>query len=351
MTITTRTSQPAVGREWRLRRRPQEQVRDGDFEMVDAPVPQPQPGQALVQTLYVSLDPASRIWISEREGYRPPLPLGEILPASALSRVVASASDEWQPGDLVYGPTGWREWACIGRDTKLNRAVMSIPAQIARDTSFPLPSLLGVAGSSGITAMVGLDQVAAAQSGETVVVSAASGAVGMAVGQIARLRGCRAVGITSGADKCRWLVDTLGFDAAIDRNLPDWREQLADATPDGVDVNFENVGGAVMEATLARMNQNGRVALCGLISGYNQGGAMAADYSPILMKRLNVRGFIASDYIKLWPEMQTQLIDWVRDGKLFHQATVVEGFEQIPATFNRLFDGDKLGKLLVRVAA
>jgi NADPH-dependent curcumin reductase CurA len=202
---------------------------------------------------------------------------------------------------------------------------------------------------TGLTAYFGLLDLGRPKPGETVVVSAAAGAVGSVVGQIAKIKGCRAVGIAGGPDKCRHIVEDLGFDAAVDYKRADWREQLAAATPDGIDVNFENVGGEIMEAVMARMNLFSRMPLCGMISGYNTGEPMRGDFSPILMRRIEVRGFIVIDFMEKFAEGAMQLAQWVVEGKLKHRETIVDGLENAPVAVNKLFDGGNIGKLVVKL--
>jgi NADPH-dependent curcumin reductase CurA len=202
---------------------------------------------------------------------------------------------------------------------------------------------------TGLTAYFGLLELGRPKAGETVVVSAAAGAVGSIVGQIAKIKGCRAVGIAGGPDKCRHIVEDLGFDAAVDYKRADWREQLAAATPDGIDVNFENVGGEIMEAVMARMNLFSRMPLCGMISGYNTGEPMRGDFSPILMRRIELRGFIVIDFMEKFAEGAMQLAQWVVEGKLKHRETIVDGLENAPVAVNKLFDGGNIGKLVVKL--
>jgi hypothetical protein len=213
-----------------------------------------------------------------------------------------------------------------------------------------LPALLGVCGATGLTAYFGLTDLGAPKAGETLLVSAASGAVGSIVGQIGKILGMRVVGVTGGPEKCRHIVQDLGFDAAVDYRAPDWRDQLAVATPTGIDINFENVGGDIMDAVLHRMNLHSRFVLCGMISGYNDGGTARGDFTQLLMKRITLRGFIILDYAPRFAEGVLQLVQWLLEGKLKHQETIVDGLENAPTALNRLFDGDKLGKLMLRVA-
>jgi NADPH-dependent curcumin reductase CurA len=213
-----------------------------------------------------------------------------------------------------------------------------------------LTAMMGACGMTGLTAYFGLLELGQPKAGETVLVSAAAGAVGSVVGQIAKIKGCRVVGIAGGADKCRYIVEKLGFDAAVDYKRADWKEQLAAATPDGIDVNFENVGGEIMEAVMARMNLFSRMPLCGMISGYNTDQPMRADFSPILMRRIQIRGFIVTDFFSKYAEGARQLAEWVATGKLHHEETIVDGLENAPTAVNRLFDGQNMGKLIVKVA-
>jgi NADPH-dependent curcumin reductase CurA len=333
-----------INRQFRLRSHPQGRVKSADFDFVATPVAEPEPGQALIQVVYLSIDPTQRIWMSDREQYMPPVAIGEVMRGGAIGRVVASASERWSVGDLVRGQLGWQDFylAIDGAPALLSR--------LPKDLPVPLPAMLGACGTTGITAYFGLLELGQPKPGETLVVSAAAGAVGSVVGQIAKIKGCRAVGIAGGPEKCRWLTADLCFDAAVDYKAPGWREALAAATPDSVDINFENVGGEVMAAVMARMKLGARMPLCGLISGYNVEGSAADDFTPILMKRLAIRGFIVTDFLPRWPEAGRELVGWVQDGRIKHRETIVDGLEQAPAALNRLFDGDNLGKLMVKVS-
>jgi NADPH-dependent curcumin reductase CurA len=331
-------------RQFRLRSRPVGRIAPTDFDFVEEPVPSPGPGQAVARVLYLSLDPTNRIWMSDIEQYMPPVAIGEVMRGGGLAQVVASNHEGYQVGDLVSGLTGWQDYVVI------DPAAGSSLAVVPRGLPVPLPALLGALGATGLTAYFGLLEVGRPKPGETVVVSAAAGAVGSVVGQLAKIQGCRAVGIAGGAAKCGWITEQLGFDAAVDYKASDWREQLTRATPDGVDVSFENVGGEIMEAVIARMNLGGRVALCGMISGYNAGEPMRGPYDAILMKRLRVEGFIILDYLSRFAEGAMQLAQWMVEGKLVHRDTIVDGLEQAPTAVNLLFDGGNFGKLLVKVA-
>lgn len=332
-----------ANRRFLLRRRPQGRIRPDDFELVREPVPVPGPGEALVRTCYLSLDPTNRIWVEDVEQYMPPVALGEVMRGAAVGQVVASNDPALPPGTVVTGLLGWQDYAIVGGPR--GAMAQSVPPPLPD----PLSALLGVLGITGLTAYFGLLDVGRPQAGETVVVSAAAGATGSVVGQIAALRGCRVVGIAGGPAKCAWLRE-IGFAAAIDHRAADWREQLAAATPAGIDLSFENVGGEIMDAVMARMNLHGRVVLCGMISGYNAGQPMRGRFDTILMKRLRVEGFIVIDYFPRFPEATAQLGQWLREGKLRHRETVVDGLERAPEALNMLFDGANVGKLVLRVA-
>ncbi len=334
----------ARNRQFRLRARPVGRIKPTDFELVETDVPRPGPGQAVARVLYLSLDPTNRIWMTDIEQYMPPVALGEVMRGAGLAQIVASNTPQYQVGDLVTGLTGWQDY--VVTDGSGLGGLTPLP----KGLPVPLPALLGVLGITGITAYFGLLDIGQPQAGETVVVSAAAGATGSVVGQIAKLKGCRVVGIAGGPEKCAWIVNDLGFDAAVDYKRPDWQARLRAACPAGIDVNFENVGGEIMDEVMARMNQGGRVVLCGLISGYNTGEPMRGRFDVILMKRLRVQGFIVIDYLPRFPEAAMQLAQWMMEGKLKHRETVVDGLEQAPVAINQLFDGGNVGKLVVKVA-
>ncbi len=332
-----------VNRQFRLRSRPTERIETSNFDFVKTEIPTPGPREALVRALYLSLDPTNRIWMSDREQYMPPVQIGDVMRGGGIGVVIESNSSRYRAGDHVVGMTGWQDYCLADEDT---RAMRVLPPGLP----VPLPTMLGACGMTGLTAYFGLLDLGCPEAGETVVVSAAAGAVGSVAGQIAALKGCRTVGIAGGPDKCRYLLEDLGFDAAVDRKAPDWEAQLSEATPDGVDVNFENVGGEIMHAVMARMNLFSRMPLCGLISGYNSSEPMPGDFSLVLIKRISVRGFIVLDFADRFTEGTNQLVQWVAAGKIRHHETIVDGLEQAPSAVNMLFDGEKVGKLIVRVA-
>ncbi len=333
-----------VNRQFRLKSRPVGKIKTTDFDLVEEPVPTPGPGEAVIRNLYLSLDPTNRIWMSDMDQYMPPVEIGAVMRGGGIGKVVASNSDAYKVGDTVSGLLGWQDYYVAGPNDEIPVGVL--PAELP----VGLPTMLGACGLTGLTAYFGLLELGQPKEGETVLVSAAAGAVGSVVGQIAKLKGCRAVGIAGGPDKCKWIVEELGFDAAIDYKAPDWRDQLAAVTPDGIDVNFENVGGEIMEAVMARMNLFSRMPLCGMISGYNTDEPMRADFSPILMRRINVRGFIVTDFLEKYAEATMELATWVATGKIKSQETIVDGLESAPTAVNKLFEGENLGKLVVKIA-
>lgn len=332
-----------INRQLRLKTRPEGLVSRVDFDLVEHAVPELQAGEVLVRTLYLSMDPTNRVWMRDIPQYLPPVAIGEVMRALGLGRVVASRSSHYAEGDLVQGVTGWQDYLVLHEDAK---GYVRLPA----DPGIPLPTLLGACGMSGVTAYYGLTDITPVQAGETLVVSAAAGSVGSIAGQIGKIMGARVVGIAGGADKCRYLTDELGFDAAVDYKAADFKQQLKAATPDGVHVNFENVGGEVMRSVLSRMVIGGRVALCGMISGYNNSGERPSDdFSPFIMKRLTMRGFLVLDYTRT-KEAVGAIAGWIRAGKLKTEETVADGLENAPVVLNRLFDGSHRGKLVLRVA-
>jgi hypothetical protein len=332
-----------VNRQLRLKSRPEGLVRQDNFELHEQATAELGEGQALVRVLYLSMDPTNRVWMSDIPQYMPPVAIGEVMRGLGLGRVVASRSAQYAVGDLVQGLVGWQDYTVV--DDKRAKDWVKLPPK----PPVALPTLLGACGFSGITAYYGLTEIAPVQPGETLVVSAAAGSVGSIAGQIGKLRGARVVGIAGGPDKCRHLIDDLGFDAAVDYKADDWKQALAAATPDGVHVNFENVGGPVMRAVLSRMVNGGRVALCGLIANYTSGAKPADDYSVIIVKRLTVRGFLAFDYRDSQRAVQ-DLIGWVREGRIKAGETIEDGLENAPLVLNRLFEGSNTGKLVLRVA-
>jgi NADPH-dependent curcumin reductase CurA len=330
-------------RRFLLRSRPQGRITPDTFELVTEPVPEIGDGEALVRTQWISLDPTNRAWIGETPTYLPPVGIGEVMRAVGLGQVTASKHPGYQEGQLVQGLIGWQDWA-VASDAAPLLPVPEVPG-----VSGSL--YLGALGMTGLTAWVGLTEIGRPQPGETLVVSAAAGAVGSVVAQMAKIKGARVLGIAGGAEKCQLLTERLGVDAAVDHRAPDWHDQLVAGTPDGIDVDFENVGGDIMDAIFARLNLRARVVLCGLISGYNDAEPPPGPrtFSNLLVQRARLEGFIVLDHLDRISEAVTELAGWIQEGKLTPLETVVEGFEQLPTAINMLFDGANTGKLVVRV--
>lgn len=313
------------------------------FQLVEERIPEISEGQALVRVEWISLDPTQRGWTRETPTYLPPVGIGEVMRAGGLGRVVASRHPGYPEGQLVQGLVGWQEWAV---------ACDAVPMRIVAEIPGVSPTAhLGVLGMTGLTAWVGMTDIGRPQPGETVVVSAAAGAVGSVAGQIAKRRGARVIGVAGGPQKCALVTERLRFDAAIDHRASGWNHQLVAATPNGIDVDFENVGGAVMDAVFARLNLRSRVVLCGLISSYNDPEPPPGPrhFLNLLIQRVQLQGFIVLDHLDRRAEAFRELSDWLATGELTALETVVEGFEQLPSAINMLFDGSNIGKLVVRV--
>jgi NADPH-dependent curcumin reductase CurA len=326
----------------KLARRPKGMVTREDFTIEDGPVPEPGPGEFRVGVKYISLDPAMRGWMNESRSYVPPVALGEIMRAGAAGIVEASNNPDFRPGDAVNGLFGVQRYA-IAKGER----VIKVDTGVA-----PLQSWIGGLGMPGWTAYFGLLEVGQPKAGETVVVSAAAGAVGSVVGQIAKIKGCRAVGIAGGPDKCRYVTEELGFDACVDYKAGGLYRQLKEACPKGIDVNFENVGGEVLDTVLSQMNVFGRIALCGLISGYNATEAPPGpkNIRAVLTQRLKMQGLIVFDWSGRNREAMTQLGEWYQQGKLKLREDVREGgVDAFPEVLNLLYTGGNFGKLVLKL--
>lgn len=330
---------------WVLKRRPEREVQSTDLELVEAPVTPPESDQILVKNLYLSIDPTNRVWMSSRDQYLPPVGIGDVMRGVTLGVVEESRSSRFAPGDTVLlEQGGWQQYSTYDA---------SAAGRVRRRDNIPLTAALSVLGTTGLTAYCGFLDVCRPNPGETLVVSAAAGAVGSIVGQIAKIKGCRVIGIAGGAEKCRWIVDELGFDGAIDYKSEDVGAALDRLCPDGVDMDFENVGGAIMDAVYSRMNVNGRMAVCGLISSYNSDGPMVGpkDFGRVLMNRLTIQGFVILDHFSRAREAYADLAAWIESGQLRWKDHVIDGLESAPEAMNRLFTGDHDGKLMVQIAA
>ena len=316
-----------------------------NFRLERAAAPEPGEGELLLQILYLSLDPYMRGRMDDAKSYSAPVALGGVMEGGTVARVVSSRNSNFAPGDMVLSHSGWQLYATSNGDglRKLD------------PTQAPVTTALGVLGMPGFTAYAGLRNIGKPKPDETVVVAAASGAVGSVVGQIAKLRGARAVGIAGGPEKCAFIRDELGFDVAIDHRAKDFGVQLAAACPDGIDVYFENVGGAVAEAVFPLLNDFARIPVCGLIAHYNNEPAEGLDRLPgfmraVLRKSLTVRGFIQREFVDQSPDFLTEASAWIADGRLKFREDIVDGLENAPEAFIGLLQGKNFGKLIIRVS-
>lgn len=328
---------------WHLRKRPVGTIADDTLSYDEAPIPTPGDGELLVRLNYLSLDPTNRIWMSDMDQYMPPVEIGAPMRGAICGTVMQSKHPGFAAGDRVSGLGTWSKYQLCqpGYVNKMGDLA-----------GLPLADAFGLFAVVGPTAYFGLVDLCEPKPGETVVVSAAAGAVGSAVGQIAKIKGCRAVGLAGSAEKCRWILDELGFDAAINYKSDDVGLALKRACPDGVDIYFDNVGGDILDAVLKRMNLRGRIACCGLISQYNATTEPTGpkNYPMILMQRLRVQGFIVLDYAARYPEAIAALSGWMREGRLKYRIDVREGLENAVKTVRMLYTGENTGKLLLKVS-
>ena len=333
----------AVNHQIKLAARPVGLPKPSDWSYTEEPVAEPGDGEVLVKILYVSLDPAMRGWMNDGRSYIAPVGIGDVMRAFAAGQVVASNHPDLAVGDHVAGLLGVQEYAVAG-----GHAVMKVDTGRA-----PLPTYLGTLGMPGMTAYFGLLDIGRPTEGETVVVSGAAGAVGGIVGQIAKLRGARAVGIAGGAEKCRYLVDELGFDAAIDYKSENVVAALGEHCPRGVDVYFDNVGGEILDAVLVRLTRHARVVICGAISQYNSTDGITgpSNYMALLVQHASMTGFVVSDYGERYAKGAREMAEWLAAGKLVSRGDIAEGgLERFPETLLRLFEGANTGKLVLKVA-
>ena len=337
---------PETARRIVLASRPVGEPKASDFRLEEFPVPQPGPGQMLLRTKWLSLDPYMRGRMSDAPSYAKPVGIDEVIEAGTVSEVVASNNDKYQKGDIVLSRVGWQTHALSDGSglRKLDPALA------------PVSTALGVLGMPGMTAYTGLLVIGQPKAGETVVVSAASGAVGSAVGQIAKIKGARAVGIAGGPDKCRYVKEELGFDDCVDHRAADFAERLAAACPKGIDVYFENVGSPVWDAVFPLLNTFARVPVCGLIAQYNMTELPAGPnrvpqlFRAVLTKRLLIRGFIVSDFAAHFNDFIRDMPQWVKEGRIKYREDVADGLESAPTAFMGMLKGGNFGKQLVRVA-
>jgi NADPH-dependent curcumin reductase CurA len=331
-------------RQWLLARRPQGMLSKDDFTWVEnGPMPAVGEGEVLVRNLWLSVDPTQRGWIAG-DTYLPAVKIGEVVRSFAVGKVIESRHPGFKPGQLVQGLFGWQDYASAKPGAE------SAPAPVVPGVS--IETAMSALGVTGITAYFGLLEVGRPKAGETVVVSGAAGATGSIVGQIAKIHGCRAIGIAGGAEKCRWLVDEYGFDAAIDYKSEQVGKRLKELCPKGVDVFFDNVGGEILDAALARLARRGRVVLCGAIARYNDTSQAPGpkNYLNLLVQRGRMEGFIVLDYMPRAAEAVAALSGWLKEGRLKDRVDVEKGLENAPQALGRLFKGENRGKQLVRIA-
>ena len=330
-----------INHKFLLAARPVGMLKRSDWTFVEEPVPEPQEGQFLVQVLYISLDPAMRMWINGVRSYVPPVGIGELMRALGAGIVTTSRDSRFAVGDHVSGLFGVQEYALTD-----GRGVTKVDSKTA-----PLPKYLSALGMPGMTAYFGLLDTGQPKPGETVVVSAAAGAVGSLVGQIAKITNCRVVGIAGGAEKCHYIVHELGLDAAIDYRSEDVKQSLQKHCPKGIDVYFDNVGGTILEAALSNLARGARVVICGAISQYNNTGPMAGprNYMSLLTNRATMKGMLVFDYVDRYPQAKAEMARWMAAGKLKSREDIVEGLETFPETLLKLFNSENSGKLMLKV--
>src|SRR5580693_8109464 len=331
-----------LNHKFELAARPVGMPKRTDWAYKEEPVREPGEGELLIKILYISLDPAMRGWMNEGKSYIPPVEIGAVMRAGGLGRVTASKNHKFAVDDYVYGAFGVQEFAISNGQgiTKINAGAI------------PLPVFLGTLGMPGMTAYFGLLDIGQPKSGQTVVVSGAAGAVGMVVGQIAKIKGCNVVGIAGGPEKCNFIVKELGFDAAIDYKSEDVRKALQQHCPKGIDIYFDNVGGDILDAALSQLARGARVLLCGAISQYNNTTPIKgpSNYLSLLINRATMKGFLVFDYASRYGEAAREMAGWYASGKLKSREDVEQGLENFPEVFLKLFKGENTGKLMLKVA-
>jgi NADPH-dependent curcumin reductase CurA len=326
-----------------LAERPSGMVQGSTVRLEQDSAPTPGAGEALARVRYLSIDPTIRTWMDDAPGYLPPIAIDEVVRSAGIAEVTESNSERYEPGQLLFGMTGWQDYVIADEG---ERALQALPAGI------PPTTALGLFGVTGMTAYFGLLEVGALKEGDVVVVSGAAGATGSTVGQIARLKGAgKVIGIAGGPKKCSWIADQLGFDATIDYKADDVGERLRAEAPDGVDLYFDNVGGEILNACLAQLAMRGRVVLCGAISQYNDRASATgpSNYVALIGRRGRMEGFIILDYITRFPEAQAEMAGWLASGKITSAEHIVEGLEHAPDALNLLFTGGNTGKVIVKV--
>jgi hypothetical protein len=331
-----------MNRQWRLATRPVGLIKESDFAWTEEPAPTPGDGEILVRNLYLSLDPANRAWVYERESYMPPVAIGEVMRAAGVGVVEQSRNANFPVGMNIQGLLGWQDYLLSN-----GAGLTPLPDY----PTIPLTAYLALFGHIGLTAYFGLLDVGKPQAGETLVVSAAAGAVGSLVGQIGKIKGCRVVGIAGSDEKCRWITEELGFDAAINYKTEPILSALKTHCPNGIDVYFENVGGEILDAVLSLINLRARIVVCGMISQYNATAPVPGPYNfvNIISQRARIEGFIVLDYMDRAQEAFADMGRWLAEGKLYYRADIVEGLENAPRALNMLFEGANQGKLIVKI--
>jgi NADPH-dependent curcumin reductase len=335
-----------VNRQWCLATRPIGAIAESNFNWKQEPIPTLEEGQILVRNIYLSLDPTNRGWLDERGNYLPPVAIGEVMRSFGIGVVEQSRNAKFSEGAFVQGYLGWQDYAIVDSTDSTNLS------ELPKDSSVPLAAYLGLFSFIGITAYFGLLEIGKPKVGETLVVSGAAGAVGSLVGQIGKIKGCRVVGIAGSEEKCRWLKDELGFDAAINYKTESVVESLQQHCPNGIDVYFENVGGEIFDAVLSLINLRSRIALCGLISQYNAIEPVPSSHNLInlVYQRAKLEGFLVLDYLDRAQEALADLGEWYAQGKIQYRVDVIDGLEHAPSAINKLFDGTNQGKLIIRVS-
>jgi NADPH-dependent curcumin reductase len=335
-----------MNRKWCLATRPVGAIAESNFNWKEEPVLALEEGQILVRNIYLSLDPTNRGWLDERGNYLPPLAIGEVVRGVGIGVIEQSRNAKFPEGTLVQGFLGWQDYAIADGINGTNLS------ELQKDPSVPLTAYLGLFSFIGITAYFGLLDIGKPQVGETLVVSGAAGAVGSLVGQIGKIKGCRVVGIAGSKEKCRWLKDELGFDAAINYKTESVLESLQQHCPSGIDIYFENVGGEIFDAVLSLINLRARIALCGLISQYNAIEPVPGPHNLInlVYQRAKLEGFLALDYFDRAQEALANLGEWYAQGKIQYRIDAIEGLENAPSAINKLFDGTNQGKLIIKVS-
>jgi NADPH-dependent curcumin reductase len=332
----------------RLAARPEGLPKASDWQHTTEAVAEPAEGGVLVKTLMISLDPAMRGWMNEGKSYIPPVGIGEVMRAGAVGGVVASKNAAFKAGDFVSVGTGVQEYALFAADQIKRVGMFKIDTRLGT-----LSQWMNVLGMPGMTGYFGLMDVGQPKAGETVVVSGAAGAVGQTVGQVAKIKGCRVVGIAGGAAKCKWVVDELGFDACIDYKAGPVKDGLKDHCPSGIDIYFDNVGGEILDAVLARINRKARIIICGAISQYNNTTAVQGpkNYLSLLVNRARMEGIVVFDYADRYPVAVAEMAGYLKDGRMKSREDIVEGgVKAFPDTLNKLFSGENFGKLVLKVA-